>query len=191
VVRAVAPEIPVDRVAIDIAGTDEERAASLRAAVDVVVAMLDQGQVVAFVTLGDPNVYSTFPAMARLVVQVRPGVPVDTVPGLMAFQELAARTSTVLAEGDERLTVVSLGADLAPVEPVLADHDGTVVIYKGGRLLPELAVALAHQGRLEGAVVGELLGLPGGRCVAVASVADRPASYLATVIVPAERPAAP
>jgi hypothetical protein len=37
-------------------------------------------------------------------------------------------------------------------------------------------------------VLGEMLGLPGGRSVPVAAAADRPASYLATVIVPPERP---
>ena len=62
-----------------------------------------------------------------------------------------------------------------------------MVIYKGGRRLPELADRLARSGRLEGAVVGEMLGLPGGRSVPVAAVADRPGSYLATIIVPAER----
>ena len=41
--------------------------------------------------------------------------------------------------------------------------------------------------RLDGAVIGELMGLPGGRNGPVADVADRPASYLATVIVPAKR----
>jgi len=51
--------------------------------------------------------------------------------------------------------------------------------------VPAVAAQLAEHGRLDGAVVGEMLGLPGGREVAVASVADRPASYLATVVVPA------
>ena len=44
----------------------------------------------------------------------------------------------------------------------------------------------AHD-RMEGAVIGELLGVPGARCVDVASVADQAASYLATVVIPASR----
>jgi hypothetical protein len=43
---------------------------------------------------------------------------------------------------------------------------------------------LAAAGRLDGAVVGELLGLPGERMAPLADVADQPATYLATVIVP-------
>ena len=62
-----------------------------------------------------------------------------------------------------------------------------MVVYKGGGRLPELAQVLAGAGRLDGAVLGELLGLPGGRVAEVAEVADRPATYLATVVVPPVR----
>jgi precorrin-2/cobalt-factor-2 C20-methyltransferase len=69
----------------------------------------------------------------------------------------------------------------------LDDARATVVLYKGGRRLPEVAVQLRHSERIDGAVIGELMGLPGGRNGPVADVADRPASYLATVVVPAQR----
>jgi hypothetical protein len=52
--------------------------------------------------------------------------------------------------------------------------------------LPQRAAAARAAGRLEGAVAGELLGMPGERVGPLAEVAaDGPASYLATVIVPA------
>jgi precorrin-2/cobalt-factor-2 C20-methyltransferase len=37
-------------------------------------------------------------------------------------------------------------------------------------------------------VMGELLGLPGGRVAPLAEVAGQPVSYLATLIVPPVRP---
>ena len=49
-------------------------------------------------------------------------------------------------------------------------------LYKGGRHLPELAERLAARGRLDGAVVGELLGLPGERLGPVADVGRPPGS---------------
>ncbi len=62
----------------------------------------------------------------------------------------------------------------------------TVVLYKGGRRLPDLAKAAAAAGRLDGAVAGELLGMPGERIGPLSDLAaDGPASYLATVIIPA------
>jgi precorrin-2/cobalt-factor-2 C20-methyltransferase len=187
VVRAAVPDAAVDRLVITIADDADDRSASLIQAAEAIVARLDRGELVAMVVLGDPNVFSVFPAVGRLVAAARPGVAVDTVPGIMGFQELAAETATVLADGSDELAIVSLGADADRVDDLLADPARTVVVYKGGRHLPAVAKALDAHGRLEGAVLGELLGLPGGRSAPVAAVADRPASYLATVIVPARR----
>jgi precorrin-2/cobalt-factor-2 C20-methyltransferase len=142
---------------------------------------------VAFVTLGDPNVYSPFPALGAEVHRIRPEIPLDTVPGIMAFQELAARTGTVVANDGELLALVTLGDDPATLDALLDRRDATVVIYKGGRQLPAVARALGARDRLEGTVVGELLGLPGERSVPLRQVADLPGSYLATTIVPAQR----
>ena len=166
------------------------RSAALAAVAERVVALLDVGEVVAFVTLGDPNVYSTFSSVASEVRARRPGVPVETVPGIMAFQDLAARAGTVLVDGRERLLLVpahGAGGPDAVAAAAAADPATALVVYKGGARLPELAAGLAAAGRLEGAVLGELLGLPGGRVAAVADVADRPATYLATLVVPPVR----
>jgi len=188
VVRSAAPEVGVDRLVIDIGGDDAARAASIARAASTLVGHLDRGELVAVALLGDPNVWSVFPRLAAAVAATRPGVAVDTVPGIMAFQELAARAATVVADGDEQLTLLSLGDDPPALDPLLGDAGHSVVVYKGGRHLPEVAAALDRHGRLGSAVVGEMLGLPGGRTAPVATAADRPASYLATVIAPPPRP---
>lgn len=187
VVRSAAPDTPVDRVVIDIAGDEAARRRSVEAAAADLLGHLDRGELVAFAVLGDPNVWTVFPRVAAAVSARRPGVPVETVPGIMAFQELAARAATVLADGDEELTLVTLGDDAERLDPLLDDPARGLVVYKGGRVLPQVAAVLERRGRLGSAVVGEMLGLPGGRSAPVATAADRPASYLATVIVPPER----
>ena len=186
VVRAAEPEVLVERIELTITPGVKARKASLSVAAEQMAACLDAGELIAFVTIGDPNVYSTFPALAAAVRRLRPDAAVETVPGIMAFQELAARTGTVIADEHEQIEVLALGDDLHPLEAALDQAERTVVVYKGGRHLPEVAKELERRNRLGHAVVGELLGLPGERSVAVAEVADRPASYLATVIVPAD-----
>ncbi len=189
IVREVAPDVVVERVGFVMELGGGARSSALAAAAERVVAALDAGERVAFVTLGDPNVYSTFSSLAEEVRARRPAVPIETVPGIMAFQDLAARAGTVLVDGDERLALVPAraGSDPAALAAAAADPSVAVVVYKGGGRLPELARLLAEVGRLDGAVLGELLGLPGGRVAAVADVADRPATYLATVVVPPVR----
>jgi precorrin-2/cobalt-factor-2 C20-methyltransferase len=184
VVREVAPDVLVERVPYEMAPGAAARQAVARAAAERIVEWLDAGERVAFVTLGDPNVYSTFSPLAAAVRELRPAVAIQTVPGIMALQDLAARTGTVLVEGTESLALVTAldGPDAAA--EALGDPAQAVVVYKGGRHLPALVRQIAQAGRSQGAVVGELLGLPGQRVGPVSDTDGRPATYLATVIVP-------
>lgn len=184
IVRQADPTIAVERLVFAIRRDDHARAVAHREAAEHVVACLDRGERVAFVTLGDPNVYSTFPHLAAYVQAARPEVPVETVPGIMAFQDLASRAGMIVTDGVERLSLVSAVESPDVLDAALADPEAAVVVYKGGRFLPEIAARLADAGRLDDAVFGELLGLPGERVGSVKEAADGPAAYLATVIVP-------
>jgi precorrin-2/cobalt-factor-2 C20-methyltransferase len=101
----------------------------------------------------------------------------------MAFQDLAARTATVLLDGTESLRLVTALDGPDRLAAALADEDQAVIVYKGGRHLPAILKALADAGRTDDAVIGELLGLPGQRVAPARDWPDRPATYLATVIV--------
>lgn len=147
----------------------------------------DGAATVAFATIGDPNVYSTFHYLAQTVRGLRPEVGVETVPGITALQDLAARSGTVLCEGREPLTLVPLTAGLEALEAALAGP-GTVVVYKGWRRMDGVLAALRDAGRLDAAIVGTGLGLPGERIEAAADV-EGPLPYLSTVLAPPKRSA--
>lgn len=186
IVRQALPGLHVERVAFSMSPSRPARERSLAEAASVVADHLDGGEEVAWVTLGDPLTYSTFAAVAERVRRRRPSTVVEQVPGIMAFQALAARTGTVIAEDRER---ISIRTALDHAEPCaeLGDPEVTLVIYKGGRHLPEIAAEVSSWGRSAGAVAGELLGMPGERVGPLRGLAGGPASYLATVIVPAAR----
>jgi precorrin-2/cobalt-factor-2 C20-methyltransferase len=180
IVRQACPGVGVERLVFAMGRAE----GSISDAAEVVVSGIDAGQRLAFVTLGDPNVYSTFSSVAARVRELRPAAVIETVPGIMAFQELASRSGTVVLRDTERLALVTALDGPAALDGALADPTQAVVVYKGGRHLPAMAKGLAEAGRLDGAVFGELLGLPGERVVPVAEAAAGPAAYLATVIVP-------
>lgn len=185
IVRQVCPGVRIDRLVFDMGAAGDQRLDGYRRAAAQLLEALATGTVVAVAVLGDPNVYSTFSGLAAIVRAERPEVAVGTVPGIMAFQALAARAGTVLLDGSERLTLVTALEGPSAVDAPLAQADGAVVVYKGGRHLPAIAERLSAAGRLDGAVVGELLGLPGERILPAARAAGLgPAAYLATVIVP-------
>jgi precorrin-2/cobalt-factor-2 C20-methyltransferase len=185
IVRQVAPEVRVERLVFTMSPADASRTAHETAAARL-LSYLDADERVAFVTLGDPNIYSTFSALAAAVRGQRPETSISTVAGIMAFQDLAARTGTVLLGGAESLRLVTALDGPGPVRDALAGDADAVVVYKGGRHLPEILKVLAEAGRLDEAVVGELLGLPGQRIgpASASAWADQGAAYLATLIVP-------
>ncbi|MDA8357289.1 MAG: SAM-dependent methyltransferase [Actinomycetota bacterium] len=187
VVHAAAPGVAVERVVLHVGPDARARRQTLAAAAERIAVHLQQGELVAFATLGDPHLYSSFPALAEAVQALQHGAVVETEPGILPFQQLAAMTSTTVAQDEERLNVVVLGDDPAELDPLFDRDDSTVVIYKGGRELPAVAASLARRGRLGAAVAGELLGQPGERCLPLADLATGPGSYLATTIVPARR----
>ena len=185
IVRQALPGVRVERIPFSMSPSRDERDRSVEDAAGVVARYLGAGEEVAFVTLGDPLTYSTFTSVAEAVRRRRPATVVEQVPGIMAFQALAARTGTTVTDERQRL-VVRTALDGEDIAADLSDSDVTVVLYKGGRRLPDLAKAAAAAGRTDGAVAGELLGMPGERIGALSDLAaDGPASYLATVIIPA------
>lgn len=137
---------------------------------------------VAFATIGDPNLYSTFSYLATVVRRFRSTVEIETVPGITAMQDLAARSHTVLAEGTESLALLPLADGLARLPAALARFD-TVVAYKGGRAMPAVLDMLREAGRLDDAVYGASLGLPDEQIAPAAELAGVPAPYLSTLIV--------
>lgn len=183
ILREGAPDVVVERLVFVMDPRPAGRAAAIDNAAARIAACLDAGEEVAFITLGDPNVYSTFAAVAAAVRARRPGTMVESVPGIMAFQDLAARTGTVLVDDRQTLTLLTGLDGVEPIDAALADPDRAVVVYKGGRRLPEIAERVAAHGRAGRAVIGELLGLTGERAGPLDG-AGGPATYLATVIIP-------
>ena len=170
----------------DRGGPTAQRLSAWEAAADAVAAHLSaHGGTVAFATIGDPNVYSTFTYLADAVVERVPDVLVETVPGITAMQDLAARSGTVLCEGTESLALLPLTAGVEAFEHALTCFD-SVVAYKGGRHMPAVLDVLRRHGRLDGAVYGAALGLPDEQ-VGPAATAPADAPYLSTVVAPARR----
>ncbi|MCX5364625.1 precorrin-2 C(20)-methyltransferase [Streptomyces sp. NBC_00124] len=162
------------------------REAAWDAAGERVAQLLAEHSCVAFATIGDPNVYSTFTYLAQTIAELVPGTVVETVPGITAMQDLAARSGAVLTEGTEPLTLVPVTAGAAALKEALAGP-GTVVAYKFGRQAQEVAEALRETGRIDDAVWGSALGLPEESVQPASELGEAALPYLSTLIAPAPR----
>lgn len=74
--------------------------------VETVWGKLEQGKDVAFVTEGDPLLYSTFIHLMNLMKRRHPEVEIQTVPGISSINGVASRLGIPLAEGDDHIAIV-------------------------------------------------------------------------------------
>lgn len=123
---------------------------------DLVCAALDEGKDVAFITLGDPTVYSTYLYLHKKVVAR--GYDAEIIPGVPSFCAVAARLGTALCEKSERLLIVP--ASHKDVTDCL-DLDANLVFMKAGKEIGALKETLEHHGLLDKASLVANCGMEG------------------------------
>lgn len=123
--------------------------AAYEAAAEQICGFLDQGKQVAFLTLGDPTVYSTYMYIHEKVL--RRGYEVEVVPGVTSFCAAAARLNRSLCQGKEPLLVIPASHD----PQALMDVPANKVFMKAGKSILELQKALEDRGLLEDAAMVE------------------------------------
>ncbi|CAM4390599.1 precorrin-2 C(20)-methyltransferase [Paenibacillus tarimensis] len=121
-------------------------------AVEQVWEQLCEGHDVAFVTEGDPMLYSTFIHMMRLMKERHPEVEVRTVPGISSINGAASRLNLPLADGDEQIAIVPATNDSAAMRKALLEHD-CVIFLKVSKVLNPMIELLGELGLKEKAAV--------------------------------------
>ncbi|GAB0171062.1 precorrin-2 C(20)-methyltransferase [Lysinibacillus sp. CTST325] len=96
--------------------------------VELVYGKLKEGKDVAFVTEGDPLLYSTFIHMMKLMQDMHPDVEIRTVPGISSFNGSASRLGIALADGDDRVAIVPAHDDYDAMREAIESHDAVVFI---------------------------------------------------------------
>ena len=106
------------------------------------LAELKQGKSVAFITLGDPSLYSTYSYLLNILQEELPQECIETVPGITAMSAAAARINLPLATGDEPLLILPSTEDVGE----FLDFPN-LVLMKVSRRLPEILTHLEERGR--------------------------------------------
>ncbi len=141
---------------------------------------LDQGQSVAFLTLGDAMLYSTYIYLNQHLG--RAGYRVQTIPGITSFSAAAAAGGIPLALGDEKMAVLP-GSAVADLNNGSLDHFDTVVIFKVARQYQNLINALDKAGRINSSVLVVNCGHPEERVITdLKSVVAEDLSYFSLII---------
>lgn len=118
--------------------------ASHKQGADAVEDCLKAGKQVAFLTLGDPTVYSTYLYIHRRILSR--GYEAKIVSGVPSFCAAAARLNMGLVEMAEPLHVIPATYDSGKLERDLA-LPGTKVLMKTGQKMKQVRESLLHSGQ--------------------------------------------
>lgn len=109
----------------------------------IILQHLDQGKNIAFLTLGDPMLYSTYLYVLRLLREH--SIHIQTIPGITSFCAAASRANLPLAEMEEIVAVIPATCAPAKLQQALAVADN-VVLMKVSKNTPAVIQALQGQG---------------------------------------------
>lgn len=155
-----------------------ESARAYNAIAECLSRLLDAGKSVAFLSLGDASIYSTWSYIQRRMAAR--GYDIEVVPGVPSFCAAAARLGEPLCEGSGQMLVAPVSA--GNVRAAL-DVPGTKVLMKSGRRLPELQEELRARGMDGRAMLVSNCGLEGETVVRGLDGADDHPGYMSVVIV--------
>lgn len=99
---------------------------------EMIAQYLDSGRDVAFITLGDPSVFSTFSYLQR---KLKGKYEIETVPGITSFTACAAAKNEALVEQNDVLTVVPKIDDRLND---IVEYSDSVVLMKASRNTSQL-----------------------------------------------------
>jgi precorrin-2/cobalt-factor-2 C20-methyltransferase len=152
--------------------------ASHETAADTVAGFLCSGIDVAFLTLGDPTVYSTYIYVHR-IVRSR-GYPAEIIPGVPSFCAVSAKLDDCLVETSQPLHIIPGSYGTLDESLTLK---GTKVLMKCGKSFPAVRQKLRTLGLADNARMIENCGFETQRIYHNLDDADDNAGYFSVIVV--------
>jgi len=142
---------------------------------------LSEGKSVAFLTLGDPLLYSTYIYIMKKVQS--DGYETLSTPGITSFCAAVNKIGIPLAEGDESICIISAAYKNDKLREIFAAFD-TIVLMKVNKYLDDYIDLLSEMGLINNAYLVSRLGLDNEIIEKdIAKVKGRKINYLSMLIV--------
>lgn len=120
-------------------------------AADQVAQRIAAGKNVAFVTIGDPFLYSTYLYIHRILQVKYPEIEIEVVPGISSILASSAVSGLPLGLGGERIAILPATYESDELKRTLEEFD-TVVLMKVNRVFDKVYAVLKELGREKGGV---------------------------------------
>jgi len=150
--------------------------------VDAVVGRLDRGMDAAFITIGDPAIYSTFFYLYDRLLELKPALRIEIVPGISSINAAAARAGLYLGLGNDRIAILPANY-LDSLQETLEKFD-TVVLMKVSKVFDTVRDTLIAMGLAAGATYVARAGMEDERIRKdIRTVKEEDLNYFSLVIV--------
>lgn len=126
-------------------------------AVTAISDTLNKGVDAAFLTLGDPAIYSTFFYLYDKLLEAMPGLNIEIVPGISSINASASRLNMSLGLGNDRIAVLPANY-MDDLHATLEKFD-TVVLMKVNKVFNEIHGILAEMDIVKNAVCVSRVGM--------------------------------
>ncbi|MBW1766880.1 MAG: precorrin-2 C(20)-methyltransferase [Deltaproteobacteria bacterium] len=148
-----------------------------------VVETLKKEEDAAFITLGDPMIYSTFGYIMRTIKETDPDIPIEIIPGITSYQAGAAAAGQSLVEAEESYAVISGALGSQKLKDII-DHTDSVVMLKVYHNYKEILDTLNQLDLTAGSVLISRCGLDGEKILTdVKKLRDKDPPYLSLLII--------
>jgi precorrin-2/cobalt-factor-2 C20-methyltransferase len=152
-------------------------------AADDVAERVQRGQDVAFITIGDPFLYSTFLYIYRIFSERYPDIPIEVVPGVSSINAAAVAAGMPLGMASERIAIIPAAFEEENLRRILLDFD-TVVLMKVSRVFDGIYALLQELGlENNGAFIRRVGSAEEEVVFDLASLVGRKLDYLSLLIV--------
>ncbi|HEY6008939.1 MAG TPA: precorrin-2 C(20)-methyltransferase [Geobacteraceae bacterium] len=154
-----------------------------REAAAQVAGRVARGLDVAFITIGDPFLYSTFLYLYRIFREEYPEIEVEVVPGITSIGAAAAAAGVPLALTSDRIAILPATYEEEKLLKTLIDFD-TIVLMKVHRVFDRVFEMLKALGLADKGVFIRRVGSADEEVVRdLASLVGRELDYLSLLIV--------
>lgn len=151
--------------------------------VKIVSDILSNGNDVAFITIGDPSIYSTFFYLNDRLLEIFPALNIEMIPGVSSINASASRANISLGLADEKIAIIPATYSSDEIIDIIDKFD-TIVLMKVHRVFGRVIKILEEMELLKNAIFVSRACMEGEKIFRdINNVTDRDLDYFSLMII--------
>ncbi len=112
--------------------------------VETVLGILSRGSDLAFITIGDPSIYSTYFYLHERLLELKPELRIEIIPGISSINASVARAGISLGLADDKIAVLP-ATYTEGIKEIIGEFD-TIVLMKVHKVFDRVLEMLEETG---------------------------------------------